>query len=262
MTATAYALSLTCHGISTPPWRTALHRRDAAANHSHCGRDAREGRHLNLAPGQPRVYVVDDDAPTRASYRALLGSLGYRIEDYADAATFLASADLDAAGCVVLDLNMPGTSGTEVHERLRKAASPLAVVFVTAHGDVPSAVAAMQRGAADFLLKPVRDQHLLDVVNRALRRSTTHASDTRARRAVVAQLERLTPREQEVLRQLVEGVHYDRVSALLGITKRTVEAHRRRIMEKMEARTLPQLLQQLARVGWPPREPPREPPTH
>jgi FixJ family two-component response regulator len=204
-------------------------------------------------PELPRVYVVDDDAAARDSYRALLQSLGYHIEDYPDAESFLARADLDGAGCVVLDVNMPGISGPELHERLRQAGSPLSVVFVTAHGDVQSAVASMQRGAASYLLKPVRDQQLLDVVNRALRRSAAEAVAGRARRAVLAHLARLTPREQEVLAQLFEGEHYDRVSATLGITKRTVEAHRRRIMEKMGARTLPQLLQQLARVGWPPR---------
>jgi two-component system, LuxR family, response regulator FixJ len=206
----------------------------------------------------PRVYVVDDDGVAREAYRALLQSLGYQIEDYADAESFLASADLDAAGCVVLDVNMPGISGTELHERLRQAASPLSVVFVTAHGDVPSAVASMQRGAASYLLKPVREQQLIDVVNRALRRSAADAVEGHARRTVLARLARLTPREQEVLKQLVEGEHYDRVSATLGITKRTVEAHRRRIMEKMGARTLPHLLQQLAHIAWPPRVPPTE----
>ncbi|HXQ32010.1 MAG TPA: response regulator [Steroidobacteraceae bacterium] len=201
----------------------------------------------------PRVYVVDDDVAAREAYRTLLQSLGYQIEDYPDAESFLARADLEAAGCVVLDVNMPGISGPELHEKLRQAASPLSVVFVTAHGDVPSAVASMQRGAASYLLKPVRDQQLIDVVNRALRRSAAEAVEGHARRGVLARLARLTPREQEVLNQLVEGEHYDRVSATLGITKRTVEAHRRRIMEKMGARTLPQLLQQLARVAWPPR---------
>jgi two-component system response regulator FixJ len=204
---------------------------------------------------RPSVYLVDGDESTRIGYRRLLQPLGYHLEDFADAASFLHGANLEAAGCVVLDFHLPEIGGPEVHEKLRAAASPLAVVFVSAHGDVPSAVAAMQHGACDFLLKPVREQQLLDVVNRALRKSAADAVQGRARRAVLNQLARLTPREQEVLQQLVEGVHYDRVSSALGITKRTVEAHRRRIMEKMGARTLPQLLQQLARAGWPARTP-------
>jgi FixJ family two-component response regulator len=204
---------------------------------------------------RPHVYLVDGDEPARSSYRRLLQPLGYQIDDYGEATTFLEGANVDGPGCVVIDADLPAGSGPELHERLRALASPLAVVFVSARGDVPAAVLAMQRGACDFLLKPVREQQLLDVVNRALRKSAADAVQGRTRRAVLSQLARLTPREREVLLQLVEGVHYDRVSSALGITKRTVEAHRRRIMEKMGARTLPQLLQQLARAGWPPRAP-------
>lgn len=217
---------------------------------------------MNGVTERPHVYLVDGDESARSSYRRLLQPLGYHIQDYADGASFLGNANLEAAGCVVLDFHLSEIAGPEVHEKLREAASPLAVVFVSEHGDVPSAVAAMQRGASDFLLKPVREQQLLDVVNRALRKSAADAVQGRARRAVLNQLARLTPREQEVLQQLVEGVHYDRVSSALGITKRTVEAHRRRIMEKMGARTLPQLLQQLARAGWPARTPAARDPAH
>ncbi len=217
---------------------------------------------MNGAVERPHVYLVDGDEAARRSYRRLLQPLGYHIADFADGASFLQNANLEAAGCVVLDFHLAGIGGPELHEKLRSVGSPLAVVFVSAHGDVPSAVAAMQRGACDFLLKPVREQQLLDVVNRALRKSAADAVQGRARRAVLNQLARLTPREQEVLQQLVEGVHYDRVSSALGITKRTVEAHRRRIMEKMGARTLPQLLQQLARAGGPARSPAARDPAH
>jgi two-component system response regulator FixJ len=210
---------------------------------------------MTFDPERPHVYIVDGDETARSAYRTLLQPLGYFIDDFPDAAAFLRSASLEAAGCVVLDYHLTGVSGPELHDKLRAAASPLAVVYVSVHADVPAAVAAMQHGASDFLLKPVREQQLLDVVNRALRRSAADAVHGRARRAVLSQLARLTPREHEVLEQLVEGVHYDRVSSALGITKRTVEAHRRRIMEKMGARTLPQLLQQLARAGWPARPP-------
>jgi two-component system response regulator TtrR len=217
---------------------------------------------MNGDSARAHVYLVDGDETARGAYRRLLQPLGYHIDDFADATAFLQAADLEAAGCVVLDFNLAEITGPELHERLREAASPLAVVYVSTRGDVPAAVAAMQRGACDFLLKPVREQQLLDVVNRALRKSAADAVQGRARRAVLNQLARLTPREQQVLLQLVEGVHYDRVSSALGITKRTVEAHRRRIMEKMGARTLPQLLQQLARAGWPTRPARAHDPTH
>ena len=211
---------------------------------------------MNMLTERAHVYVVDGDHRARASCRELLQSLGYHTEDYADARSFLAAADCEAAGCVVLDVSLPDMRGADLHERLRIAGSPLAVVFLTTDGDIDAAVASMQRGAAGYLLKPAREQQLLDVVNQALRRSVSEAVEGRARRAVLAHLARLTPRERQVLRQLVDGVHYDVVSAELGITQRTVEAHRRRIMEKMGARTLPQLLRQLAQAGWPARHAP------
>jgi FixJ family two-component response regulator len=202
---------------------------------------------------RPRVYIVDRDDSARRGYRQLLQSLGYVIDDFASGGAFLAGADVESAGCVVLDSQLGDMSGTDLHARLRAVGSPLSVVFVCSNGDVPSAVACMRSGASHYLLKPIREQQLLDIVNRALRKSTLEAEHAVARRAVLAHLARLTPRERQVLMQLVDGVQYDRVSSSLGITKRTVEAHRRRIMEKMGARTLPQLLQQLARVGWPPK---------
>jgi FixJ family two-component response regulator len=202
---------------------------------------------------RPRVYIVDSDESARRAYRQLLQSLSYVIDDYSNGASFLSGADLESAGCVVLDSQLGDMSGVELHGRLRAIGSPLSVVFVCSSGDVPSAVACMRGGASHYLLKPIREQQLLDIVNRALRKSSLEAEAALARRAVLAHLARLTPRERQVLTQLVDGIQYDRVSSSLGITKRTVEAHRRRIMEKMGARTLPQLLQQLARVGWPPK---------
>ncbi len=208
---------------------------------------------MSAETDRPRVYIVDVDGNARQAYRQLLQSLGYVIDDFADGSSFLVGADLESAGCVVLDSQLGDMSGADLHARLRTAGSPLAVVFVCSSGDVPSAVTSMRCGASHYLLKPIREQQLLDIVNRALRKSSLEAEHALARRAVLTHLARLTPRERQVLMQLVEGVQYDRVSSSLGITKRTVEAHRRRIMEKMGARTLPQLLQQLARVGWPPK---------
>ncbi|MCX7058233.1 MAG: response regulator [Proteobacteria bacterium] len=202
---------------------------------------------------RPRVYIVDGDESARRAYRQLLQSLSYVIDDFANGTSFLSGADLESAGCVVLDSQLGDMSGVELHDRLRAISSPLSVVFVCSSGDVPSAVACMRSGASHYLLKPIREQQLLDIVNRALRKSSLEAEQALVRRAVTAHLARLTPRERQVLMQLVDGVQYERVSSSLGITKRTVEAHRRRIMEKMGARTLPQLLQQLARVGWPPK---------
>jgi two-component system response regulator TtrR len=196
------------------------------------------------------VYIVDPDPRTRTACAGLLQSLGYEIREFANGRGFLDAIDTGEPGCVVLESTLGDMTGAEVQSHLSSLGSPIAVVFVTRHGDVASAVASIRAGAAHYLIKPVREQQLLDVVNRAMRRSLDNAGRARARRAIVAHLASLTTREREVLAQLVEGAHYDRVSDELGITKRTVEAHRRRIMEKMGARSLPQLIDQLAQVGW------------
>ena len=207
-----------------------------------------------------RVYIINRDSNARDAHRGLLESLGYRTETFADAASFLARANLEAAGCVVLDVALPDQQDGEPQAQLQAVSSPLALVFLTLDDDIDTAVAAMRREAAGYLLKPVREQQLLDVVNGALRQSLAAALRNRARRGVLAHLARLTPREHDILNQLAEGAHYDVVSRRLGISKRTVEAHRRRIMEKMGARTLPQLLRQLAQVGWPGSSALRSPP--
>ena len=197
------------------------------------------------------VYIVDPDPRSRTVCAVLLHSLGYPISEFPNGRDFLDAIDLMGPGCVVLEGSLGDMSGADVQAQLTALGSPITVVFVTRHGDVASAVASIRAGAAHYLLKPVREQQLLDIVNRAMRRSIEDAGRANARRVIVSHLASLTLREREVLAQLVEGVHYDRVSVELGITKRTVEAHRRRIMEKMRARSLPQLIDQLAQVGWP-----------
>lgn len=197
------------------------------------------------------VYIVDPDPRSRTACAVLLHSLGYPISEFPTGREFLDAVDPMGSGCVVLEGSLGDMSGADVQAQLASLGSPITVVFVTRHGDVASAVASIRAGAAHYLLKPVREQQLLDIVNRAMRRSIEEAGRANARRVIVSHLASLTSREREVLAQLVDGAHYDRVSVELGITKRTVEAHRRRIMEKMGARSLPQLIDQLAQVGWP-----------
>ena len=152
---------------------------------------------MSAETDRPRVYIVDSDDSARRAYRQLLHSLGYVIDDFADGASFLAAADVETAGCVVLDSQLGDMSGADLHARLRLCGSPLSVVFVCASGDVPSAVACMRGGASHYLLKPIREQQLLDIVNRALRKSSLEAEHALARRAVLAHLARLTPRERQ-----------------------------------------------------------------
>lgn len=200
---------------------------------------------------QGHVFIVDPDAHNRAACRSLLSSLGYSITEHGTGASFLDAVDPAAPGCALLEGDLGDMTGAQAQRRLLAIGAPLSVVFVAREGDVSSAVASIRAGALHYLLKPVREQQLIDIVNHAMRRSVDDAARARQRRQIVAHLASLTAREQEVLAQLVDGAHHDRVASVLGITKRTVEAHRRRIMEKMHARSLPQLITQLSRVGWP-----------
>jgi FixJ family two-component response regulator len=127
----------------------------------------------------------------------------------------------------------------------------LAVIFSVSHGDIDTAVSLIKRGAVNYGLKPIREQTLLDSINQALRLSQAHLAKIEAKALAAGRLSKLTLRETQVLHQLVAGTHYAIIATNLGITKRTVEAHRRRIMDKLSAKTLPQLLQELAQVGWP-----------
>lgn len=191
---------------------------------------------------EPVVHVVDDDLRHRTLLGNLLRSLGLPVSEFDSAESFLTAIDITTPGCVILEQQLPGQSGNALHATLKRSGSPLGVVFVTASTIIPLAVAAIQGGAEGYLLKPVREQELLDLVNRALRASTQRAHQQSSRHAILKRLETLTPREHEVLRALVSGLNYDEVAKRLGITKRTVEAHRRQIMDKTGSRTLPELL--------------------
>ena len=170
-----------------------------------------------------QVYLVDPDVGVRVFLRQLLQPLAYPIADFATAEEFLASALVRAAGCLVSDVDLPDMSGLELQNRLRAAASPIAIVFLSANADVATAVACMRGGAITYLMKPAREQQLLDVVNRALRQSKQDAKRAAAEHTVQDLLNRLTSREQEILTRLAEGMPHDDISRELGIAKRTVE---------------------------------------
>jgi FixJ family two-component response regulator len=205
---------------------------------------------MSAAMVQLPVYIVDDDDAVRASCEMLLGSLGYPVHGFASGRAFLAAVDVTMPGCVILDIGMPGIDGLVLHQRLQSAHSPLAVVFLTGRADVPTAVDAMRHGAFDYLVKPVRSQQLVDAVNRALRRTQAEAEHLSSRREVEARLARLTARERDVLGEIVGGDSYRVIAGRLDVSPRTLEAHRKRIMTKMGARSLPELLRALAKAGW------------
>jgi FixJ family two-component response regulator len=194
------------------------------------------------------VFIVDDDDAVRSSLRLLFKSLGLATTAYASAQDFLAAYDPDQPGCLVLDVRMPGMSGLELQQQLSMRGAMLPVIFITGHGDIPMAVEAMQHGAFDFLQKPFRDQDLLDRVQRAIERDTENRMAVRATVAIRERLESLTPREREVLDLVVQGRANKVIAGDLGVSQRTVEIHRARVMEKMEARSLAQLVRMVMDV--------------
>lgn len=196
----------------------------------------------------PTVYVVDDDEAVRDSLALLLHSVGLYASVFESARDFLEQLDPDRPGCLVLDVRMPGMSGMELVQRLHERNCALPIIVITGHGDVPMAVEAMKLGAMDFLQKPFRDQELLDRIQQALARSETELTVARDRDCIRQRLDELTPREQQVLEQLLDGKPNKVIASDLALSQRTVEIHRARIMDKMQARSLASLVRMVVRV--------------
>jgi FixJ family two-component response regulator len=195
-----------------------------------------------MAPLEHTVFVVDDDDAFRDSLQVLFESVGLEVETFASAASFLDGLDPERRGCLVLDVRMPGMSGLELQSRLNERGISLPIIFITGHGDVPMAVRAMKSGAVDFLTKPFSHQELLDLVQVALEGAAEQRQREADRRTVLERLQRLTPREEEVMQLVVEGQANKIIAHRLGISQRTVEIHRSQVMKKMEAASLAELV--------------------
>jgi two-component system response regulator FixJ len=191
---------------------------------------------------EPVVYVVDDDDAVRESLVFLMKSIGQKAEAYPNAQAFLDSGNSGKAGCLLLDIRMPGMSGVELHDRLKQAGSFLPVIFITGHGDVQMAVKAIKAGAADFVQKPFRDQELIDRIREVLEEDTQARVGKLQRAEILRRIDSLTEREREVMEQVVEGKANKVVAIDLNVSQRTVEIHRANVMEKMKARSLAQLV--------------------
>lgn len=194
----------------------------------------------------PRVFVVDDDDAVRDGLRMLLESAGMEVADFPDAESFLDGCPADAHGCLVTDIRMPGSSGLELQSQLAERGIRLPVIMLTAHADVPAAVRSLKAGAVDFLEKPYQPEHLLAQVRHAMDIDTERRrweADAERRNAL---LERLTPREREVILRVADGDSNKVIAAELGISERTVELHRGRAMHKLEVRSVAELVQMLA----------------
>jgi two-component system, LuxR family, response regulator FixJ len=203
------------------------------------------------APTTPTVYIVDDDPGVRDAVALLLRSVGINARTFPSATDFLQTFDPTAPGCLVLDLRMPGMSGRELQKRLLVTGSRLPIIFVTAHGDVPTAVDAVKDGAVDFIQKPFSDQKLLDMIHEALELDRRLRQEQQERTEVQARAATLTPREREVMVLVASGKLNKTVARELGISQRTVEIHRARVMEKMQARSVPDLVQMVMKLQEP-----------
>lgn len=197
---------------------------------------------MNTPHQSSTVYIVDDDEAVRDSLRWLLEANGYRVRSFVSAERFLEDYDPAQVGVLICDVRMPGMSGLELQEQLIARQAPLPIVFITGHGDVPMAVTTMKKGAIDFLEKPFNESDLREIVARMLEQATQRVSKFQAQRTHEAMLARLTAREQQVLERIVAGRLNKQIADDLGISIKTVEAHRANIMEKLNANTVADLL--------------------
>jgi FixJ family two-component response regulator len=196
----------------------------------------------------PTVFIIDDDAGVRESIQDLVESVSLRAESFATAQGFLSSDRRDGPSCLVLDIRLPDTSGLDLQQELSRAGVRIPIIFITGHPDIPMTVKAMKSGAVEFLTKPFREQDLLDVIHRALRRDR----EVREKHRKLAELQKrystLSARECEVMSLVVSGSLNKQIAAELGASETTVKIHRGRVMQKMQAKSLPDLVRMADRL--------------
>lgn len=191
---------------------------------------------------EPMVYVIDDDDAVRESLTWLISSVDLSVEPYVSASEFLDDCGQVLAGCVITDIRMPGLSGLDLQNELNRRGIDIPVIVITGHGDVQTAVRAMKAGAFDFIEKPFNDQLLLDLVNKAVSHSLSSTEEHTQQAELRARQESLTPREQQVLELIAAGEPNKSIAHELGISDKTVEAHRAKVMSKMQANSLADLV--------------------
>ena len=208
-----------------------------------------------MTEAAPTVFVVDDDASVRRALKRLIESVGLQVELFGSAQEFLAGRSTDVAGCLVLDIRLPGMSGLDFQRQLAEANIHIPIIFITAHGDIPMTVRAMKAGAVEFLTKPFRDQDLLDAIHLALERDRTRRQEEAGIAMLRQRLESLTPREREVLPLVVSGLLNKQIAAEIGTSETTVKVHRSQLMRKMGANSLAELVRLAERIGIPHSKP-------
>ena len=202
-----------------------------------------------MKAGDPVVFIVEDDPSMREALIDLLTSVGLSVEAFKSAREFLEYRRRDATACLVLDVRLPGLSGLDLQRELAHTESPIPIIFITGHGDIPMSVRAMKEGAVEFLAKPFRDQDLLDSIQHALEIDRA----ARKERTLVTELRRryesLTNREREVLRLVVSGLLNKQIAGELGSSEVTVKMHRGQVMRKMKAQSIVELLRMAQKIG-------------
>ena len=189
----------------------------------------------------PTILVVDDDPDLRASVGRLLRSIGLDVQLFASIADFLGSDPPEGPTCLVLDIRLPGKSGLDLQRELAAANKSLPIIFITGHGDIPMTVQAMKGGAIEFLTKPFRDQELLDAIQVGLARDRARREKEKDLRTLKERFAALTPREREIMTEVARGRLSKQIAGDIGIAEATVKVHRSRLMQKMGARSLPEL---------------------
>jgi FixJ family two-component response regulator len=200
---------------------------------------------------KPTIFVVDDDPSVRDSLELLLRSVELDVRTYASAEQFLKEASPGATGCLILDIRMPGMTGLDLQDRCTEAGFFLPIIFITGHGTIPMSVRAMRAGATDFLEKPFEEDDLLNAINRAIERDREATRERNELEEIRERANALTPREYEVFGLIVAGMANKQAAYRLGTTERTIKAHRGRVMEKMRAGSLADLVRYGGKLGIP-----------
>ena len=197
---------------------------------------------MSLSLLEPTVFLIDDDAAVRSSLSLLLRTFGMPVQAYESAEEFLQQWNPEAVGCLVLDIHMPGISGFNVQEMLHYQNIPIPIIFITGHGDLNACRRAFQGGAVDFLTKPIDETALMTSIRKAIRHDVNNRLTRQESLASRARMERLTEREREVLKHIIQGLPNKHIAQHIGLSTRTVETHRARILQKLEVESLAALI--------------------